>query len=151
MGTTYKTPRDKFEQQKRKQKSTISCVILGLRYKRAFSWETGLSIDKLKKEVERRKGKPLSKATIYNAISLINRYGKDTGVYVRSGFGNVIDEDNKSKIRYRYFIPKEPGEIVDEKRDLDHKKEIISLKEDNIDYFEKVTLPQEAQLNQLRE
>lgn len=150
MGTTFKTPKEKFDYQWRKQKSTICCVCDGLRYKGAFSWESGLTIMKLKEEVERRKGKPLGKQTIYDAISLINRYGQRTGVYVRSGHGPIITEDNQTKNEFRYFIPRD-NEIDYEKKDLDHKKDIITLKENHLEYYEKVSVPQEQKIEVMRE
>ena len=150
MGTTFRTPQDKFEYQWRKQHSTVSCVVLALRYKEAFSWETGLTIIKLKDEVEKRKGKPLCKQTIYDAISLINRYGKNTGVYIRSGIGSTIT-NNKPKNEHRYFIPKESKDIIDEKIDLEKKRERIMLKEEHIEFHEIQTIPQEKEHQAIRQ
>lgn len=150
MGTKFKTAEEKFEYRIRKQHSIESCVILSIREKKCFSWETGLSFKKLKPEVERRRGKKVSDVRVYQAISLINRYGKRFGVYIRSGIGYVeSDESNKRKIEHRYFIPKDEEDISDEKRDLDNKRIILNLKDEHIRFHEEITLPQEKRLSEI--
>lgn len=150
MGTTFKSKKEKFDYQWSKQKSTICCVCNSLRYKGAFSWESGLTLKKLKEEVERRKGRPLTDQTIYDAISLINQFGQNTGVYIRSGHGFTIIDDNTSKTEYRYFIPRD-NEIDNEKRDLDRRKERIENKESHLEYYEKISVAQEKSIELIRE
>lgn len=150
MGTKFKTQQEKFEDRIKKQLSVESCVILTLRERKCFSWRTGLSFKRLKGEVERKRKRNFCDGRIYEAISLINRYGKRFAVYIRSDFGYVEDEDNKRKIEYRYFVPKGLPDINDEKRDLDNKEEVVSLKKSHLQYHEEITLPQEQRLAQIQ-
>ena len=63
---------------------------------------------------------------------------------------NTDNEDNKRKIEYRYFVPKGLPDINDEKRDLDNKEEVVSLKKSHLQYHEEITLPQEQRLAQIQ-
>ncbi len=150
MGTKFKTKEETFEHRIRSQLSVESCIILTLRDKKCFSWMNGLSFIKLKGEVERRRKRDFCDGRVYEAISLINRYGKRFAVYIRSGFGYVEDENNKRKIEYRYFVPKELPDINDEKRDLDNREEIIDLKKSHLQHHEEITIPQEQKLAQIQ-
>ena len=147
MGTKHKTSQEKFEYRMTKH-SVEKEVYVILKPKK--SWEAGLSFKKLKEEIELRRQRSFSEGRIYEAISLLNRFGKPYGIYVRSGYGHVEDENNKTKIEYRYFVPTNQFDISKEKTDLEHKKDIIDLKEDNLEHHEKITIPQEQKLLEIQ-
>lgn len=147
MGTKFKTPEEKFEYRMTKHSVEKEVYVI---LKPLKSWETGLSFKKLKEEVEKRRQRTFCDGRIYEAVSLLNRYGKPYGIYIRSGYGHVEDEDNERKIEYRYFVPTEQFDISKEKTDLDHRKQIVLLKEDNLDYHEKITIPQEIKIAQIQ-
>ena len=148
MGTKFKTQQEKFEYRMTKH-SVEKEVYVILKPKK--SWENGLSFKKLKEEIEQRRQRTFCDGSIYEAISLINRYGKRMAVYIRSSHGYIEDDDsNKRKIEYRYFVPKQPEDINDEERDLENRKGIINLKEDHLEYHEKVTIPQEIKLAEIQ-
>jgi len=146
MGTKFKNPEEKFEY--RMTKNSVEKEIYVI-LKPMKSWETGLSFLRLKARVEERRKRTFCNGRIYEAISLLNRFGKDYGIYIRSGYGHVGDKDNKNKIEYRYFVPTEQFDISKEKSNLEYRKEIINLKEDNLEHHEKVTIPQEIRIAQL--
>jgi len=147
MGTKFKTSQETFEYRMTKH-SVEKEVYVVLKPKK--SWKSGLSFNKLKEEIEQRRQRPFCKGRIYEAISLLNRFGKPYGIYIRSGYGHVEDKDNKTKIEYRYFVPTEQFDISKEKVDLEHRKEIIGLKEDHLEHHEKVTIPQEQKLAEIQ-
>ena len=137
--------RDRFMNRMNKQWSVERSVILNLRPKR--NWEHGLTTDELLKKInsERKRKKEYGKGKIYDSISLINRFGSvDYGIYIASRIG-WIDKKNKTT-EYRYFNIKELNETDREKRKLDSKKEIVKLKEKNVEYHEKKTIPQEQKI-----
>lgn len=145
MGTKFKTPREKFEHRMGKSGMSVEkeiCLILQPR----TSWTKGLSFVNLKAEVERRFKRTFCNGRIYEAISLINRYGKNQSIYLRSEFGYVEDENQNKKIEYRYYIPTEPDDVNRERKDLENKREIINLKEDHLEHHEKVTIPAREQI-----
>jgi len=145
MGTKFKTPQEKFDYRMEKKGMSIEkevCLIL----KPRTSWEAGLSFNKLKAEVERRFNRTFCNGRIYEAVSLINRFGKHQAVYLRSSFGYVVDENNIRKIEHRYYIPTEPEDVYREEKDLENRKEIIHLKKDHLEHHTKVTIPQEQKL-----
>jgi hypothetical protein len=150
MGTKFNNPQEKFEYRIKKQNSVELCIINSLRDRECFSWENGMSFEELKGEVELRRKRPFCKGTIYESISLINRYGRRFAVYIRSAHGPVITDENETKIVYRYFIPIEQFDVSNEKRDLDHKEQIINLKKGHLEYHEQVTIPQEKRLNEIQ-
>jgi hypothetical protein len=150
MGTYFKIPKERFEYRMNKKKGLSVEQAICLILKPRKSWENGLSFKKLKEEIERRKNKIYCKVRIYGAISLINRYGKNYDVYLRSGYGHIEDENNQRKIEYRYFIPTESIDVEDEKRNLNHKEQIINEKATHLDYHEKITIPQEQKLREIR-
>lgn len=147
MGTKFKTPKEKFEYRMTKHSVEKEIYVI---LKPKKSWETGLSFIKLKEEVEKRRHRPFCDGRIYDAISLLNRFGKPYGIYIRSGYGHVEDDDNQRKIEYRYFVPTEQFDISKEKTDLEHRKDIIELKEDHLEHHEKVTIPQEQKLAEIQ-
>ena len=149
MGTHYNNEAEKFEYRRGKQNSVECCIIIEMKVKPSISWESGLTFKELKELVERRRKRTFSNARLYSAISLINRYGIHHGVYLRSEYGFVIDEDNNKSPQYRYFIPTELNDINEEFGDLEHKKIIIGYKESHLQYHEKITIPQEQKLRVL--
>lgn len=141
--------RDKFILRMSKEKSVERAVVILLRPRR--SWENGLSSDKLLELVNKEKRKKYKKNRVYEAISLINRFGvTDWGIYIISRHG-WVDTDNNKNIEYRYFNVKEPNETRREFDKLDYKKDIINIKEDNVNYHESKTILQESQLETLRQ
>jgi hypothetical protein len=150
MGTHYKTQQEKFDYRINKQNSVECCLIIEIKEKRAKDWESGLTFKELKKSIEKRRKRNFSDIRIYDAISLINRYGKHHGVYLRSEYGFVIDNDNNRHPQWRYFIPTNHDDINREYGDLENKKMIIGLKEDHLQHHEQITIPQEKQLEELR-
>lgn len=146
MGNRFKTAEEKFEYRMSKQSIEREICILG---KPKKTWETGWSIKKLKKEVEIRKGRNYSKGRIYEAVSLINRFGKPYGIYLRSAYGFVEDENNKRKKEYRYFVPTDVADIMDEKRHLESREEILQLKGNHLEHHHKITIPQERKIQEL--
>jgi len=147
MGIKFNTTQEKFEY--RMKKNSIEKEIYVI-LKPKKSWDMGLSFKRLKGEVERRRKRTFCNGRIYEAISLLNRYGKPYGIYLRSAYGYVEDEDNKRKIEYRYFVPTQQFDIDSEKRNLEYKGEIIELKTENLEHHEKVTIPQEIQLAEIQ-
>lgn len=147
MGTKFKTQQERFEYRMTKHsvEKEVFCIL-----KRTDCWENGWSFKKLKQEVELRRKRIFSDDRIYSSISLLNRYGKPYGIYVRSGYGHVEDDSNKRKIEYRYFVPTEQFDISQEKTDLEHKRDIIELKEDHLEHHEKITIPQEQRLAEIQ-
>jgi len=105
--------------------------------------------DKLN-DVEISLKKVFCDGTIYSAISQINRYGKKQGVYIRSKPEGCIDETNKRKIEFRYFIPIELGDINEEKINLESRKEMITLKEIHLEHHKDITIPQEQRLAEIQ-
>lgn len=146
MGTYYKTPKEKFEYRMSKQTSVECCIIIEIKERRAINWATGIAFKLLKQFVERRRNRKFTNQRIYEAISLINRYGIHHGVYLRSEYGFAIDEENNKSPEYRYFIPTEQDDINRERSDLEHKEEILGLKKEHLQYHEQITIPQEKQL-----
>lgn len=146
MGTKFKNPQEKFEYRMTKN-SVEKEIYVVLKPKQ--SWESGMSLIKLKEEIEARRKRTFCEGRIYEAISLLNRFGKPYGIYIRSAYGHVTDENNKNKIEYRYFVPTEQFDISKEKSDLEYRKEIINLKEGNLEHHEKVTIPQEQKIAQI--
>lgn len=149
MGTYYKTPQEKFEDRRSKTNSVECCIIIEMRVKPSINWKTGLTFKELKELIQKRRNRKFTDQRIYEAISLINRYGKSHGVYLRSGYDYIVDEGNNKKPQFRYFIPMETDDINRERTDLEHKKDIIELKQEHIQYHETVTIPQEVELQQL--
>lgn len=149
MGTYYKTQQEKFEYRINKQNSVECCLIIEIKEKRARNWETDLTFKELKKLIEKRRKRPFSDMRIYDAISLINRYGKHHGVYLRSEYGFVIDSNNNKNSQWRYFIPTEQDDINREFGDLENKKIIVGLKEEHLQHHEQITIPQENRMQEL--
>ena len=147
MGTKFKTPEEKFEYRMGKHSVEADVILIT---KPRTSWESGISFLNLKKEIEKMRKKEYCDGRIYEAISLINRFGKDYGVYLRSGYGWIEDINNERKLEYRYFIPTESFDIQKEKGDLDYKKQIINLKEGSLEHHEKITIPQEQKIAQIQ-
>ena len=140
------TPKQRFEYLM--GKSSVEFTIIPI-IKPFTSWKNGISFIKLKEEVEKIKKKNYCAGRIYQAISLINRFGKDYGVYLRNEIGE-IEVDGKIKMEYRYFVPKEQEDISREKGDLEYRKEIVNLRENHLEHHEKVTIPQEEKLAEIQ-
>jgi len=145
---TKLTPEEKFLRRWHKAKS-VEKQIYGFTKPRK-SWDQGISFKKLKEKVEMSLGKNFCEGTIYNAVSSLNRFGNLVGIYLRSGSDWTTDENNKRIREYRYFVPTESPDIEDEKKDLDVRKGLIILKENNLEHHEKITIPQEQQLAQIQ-
>jgi len=148
MITAIEKRQDRFINAMNKPWSVERSIIINMKPRR--TWESGLTVDKLLSLInsERKRKKKYKKGKIYDAISLINRFGTiDWGIYIATRVGWVDDE--KKNTEHRYFNIKEPDETDREKRRLDHKKEIINSKESNVEYHEKVTIPQEQKIAQI--
>jgi len=120
IGTTEKL-RDRFMNRMSKQWSVERSVILNLRPRR--NWEEGLATEELLKKInsERKRKKKYGKGKIYDAISLINRFGSvDYGIYIASRVG-WIDRENKTT-EYRYFNIQELNEADREKKKIRFQK-----------------------------
>jgi len=113
------------------------------------SWETGLSFKSLKDEVERRRKRGFTDQRIYEAVSLLSRYGKRYGIYIKSDYGFVETSDGKKK-EFRYFVPENQKDISREEDKLDDKKDIVEQREKSLEYHRKVTIPQELKLAQIQ-
>lgn len=142
--------RDKFINRMMKPWSVEREIILTIRPLRL--WEVGLATDELLEKINenRKKKRPYNKQVIYDSISLINRFGSsDYGVFIvsRGGYSN---SNNKEGYEYRYFNVKDPDTIDGEKRKILYKGEILDIKETNLEYHEKKTIPQEAQLKEIQ-
>lgn len=138
--------RDKFNRRMGKEKSIERAVVILL--KPRHRWETGLSIESLLKMIIKEKKSTYGKDRIYEAISLINRFGQPWKIYIISQNG-WYEQDGERKHEYRYFTPEEPQDIVREKDKLEDKKDIIGLKENHLEHYEHVDLPQEAKLEEI--
>lgn len=141
MGTKFRTPQEGFEYRMRKNSVVKELYVI---LKPLKTWEEGMSFKGLKAEIERRRNRTYSNTGIYNEISSLNKFGKAYGIYIRSGFG-YCDDGIKE---YRYFVPTEQFDISKEKIHLESRKELIELKEDNLEHHEKVTIPHEQQITQ---
>lgn len=118
-------------------------------------WENGLTIDNLRKlikhsivkfarlnlkEEKRRvvQKKKVSKGSIYNAISKINRYSKPA-FYIMSSFGYI----KNGKKEYRYFVPREDKHFFEEEKKI---RDNISRKverENNLQQYRNIEVPLE--------
>jgi len=142
--TSIEKARERFES-RMKDKLSVEFVIIPI-LKPKKTWENGLTFKQLKAEVEARKKRVFSDNRIYDAISLLNRFGADWDIYIRSEARAVLDDDNKKKREHRYFTLKEQWDISQEKKKLDDRREVINLKEQHVEYHEKITIPQEQKV-----
>ena len=142
--TSIEKAKERFES-RMKDKLSVEFVIIPI-LKPKKTWENGLTFKQLKSEVEARKKRVFSDNRIYDAISLLNRFGADWDIYIRSEARAVLDEDNKQKREHRYFTLKEQWDISQEKKKLDDRREVINLKEQHVEYHEKITIPQEQKV-----
>jgi|ETNvirnome_2_300_1030623.scaffolds.fasta_scaffold01131_5 hypothetical protein len=147
MGTKFKTPEEKFEYRISKQSVEADVIVIT---KPKTTWQKGIPFLKLKAEVEKRRKREYSEGRIYEAISLINRFGRAYGIYLRSAYGWAEKLIGKSKLEYRYFVPTDDFDIQKEKMDLENKKVIVGQKEAHLEHHEKVTIPQEQKIAQIQ-
>jgi hypothetical protein len=109
------------------------------------TWEKGLSSKKLAEEVEKRRKRKYSIKRIYEAISLLTRYGKRYGIYIKSDYGFVDTMDGKKR-EHRYFVPENKRDLSREEDKLDDRKDIVIQREESLKYFEEITIPHEQKL-----
>lgn len=144
----------KFEEQQRnflkrmaKPQSVERTVYFNL--KPRHFWEEGLTIIQLREIVIKEKKKRYTAQRIYNAIGDINRFGKKWGLYIRSDYSWIDTKEGKKK-EWRYFTPFNKEDVSDEFEKLDDRKFNAKLREESLEYHQKVTIPQEQKLAQIQ-
>ena len=147
MPTTHKTDKEKFDYRINRDSSVEKSIYVELKPRK--NWNDGLTLKELKKRIELKHKAEYSVGRIYEAVSLINRYGKNHDIYIRSGYGWVTDSSNNKKVQYRYFVPTEQFDISKEREDLEHKHEVVLMKEEHLEHHEKITIPQEQALKEI--
>ena len=134
---------------RRMQRNGVEATVHAI-LKPKHSWDEGLTFEILCKEVRRLRDKKVGDSRIRHAISMHNRFGVMYGIYIKSDFGWVGEDKEKSK-EWRYFVPKEQEDINREHTKLEHVKDIANLKEGNLSEYEIKTIPQERQLEELKQ
>lgn len=109
-------------------------------------WDEGISFKNLKIEVEKSLNKVYSDATIYNAISSLNKYAKLIKIYLRSSCGRTVD----GKVEHRYYVPTTPTDINDEDKDLEHREATIHIRQRSLENHREITIPQEQKLAEIQ-
>ena len=145
--TSIEKARERFER-RMNDKLSVEFVIIPILQPRK-TWENGLTFKQLKEEVERRKNKIFSDNRIYDAVSLLNRFGARWDIYIRTEARSVLNEENKQKKEHRYYTLSDQFDISNEKKKLDDRKEIIVLKERHVEHHEKVSIPQKVEISQI--
>ena len=143
-----KTPQDKFQHRWEKDKSVEKQVYAFTKGRK--SWREGITFKKLKEKIEISLKRPYCEGRIYEAISLLNRFGEDIDIYLRSSSDWVDDEDNNKKREHRYYVPTEPHAINDEETDLENKEENVRLKQKHLEHHREITIPQEQKLAEIQ-
>lgn len=155
----------KFERQKqifeyRMTKNSVEKEIYVL-LKPRNCWEDGFAIEKLINEVSKRmnrikkansirKRKEYSEERVREALSLLNKFGKNYGIYIKSDYGWFNDNDGNKIKEFRYFVPKQQNDITREKDKLENVVDVVNLKENTLTHYEEETIKQEQQLETIR-
>ena len=141
---TKKTPKEIFERRWEKDRSVEKQVYTFT--KRRKCWDEGITFKKLKEKIEISLKKPYCEGRIYEAISLLNRYGEGLGIILRSS----SNRNDEGKMEYRYYVPTTQEDIVNEERDLGSRESNIQLKQGNLEHHRKITIPQEIKIEAIR-
>lgn len=119
------------------------------------SWETGITFEDLKKEINKRRterGKKELKTDnrIRIAISHHNKFGAETyGIYIQCDYGFVQIDENNKKREWRYFTPYEDGDFLKEEGKLEYIEDTAELKKNSLEYQKKIVIPQEQKLMEI--
>jgi|TARA_Y100000310_G_scaffold268957_1_gene281866 hypothetical protein len=125
-------------------------------------WEEGLTVDELRKKVKmsivkfarlnlkdnKRKvvqNKKVSKGTIYNAVSKVNRFS-DPSFYIVSSFGYLVN----GKKEFRYFVPKEDKHFFEEEKKIRDTIQRKVERESNLQTYRNIEVPLEIKHQQIQ-
>lgn len=148
MNPKFEEQKRRFEYRIKKEKSIERTIWAHLKPK--HSWEEGITIEQIRDIVIKEKKKKYTKNRIYQAISDIDRFGSRWGLYIKSDYGWVDTIEGKKK-EFRYFTPIKSNDIEREFSKLSNRKGNVNLREQSLEYHEKVTIPQEQKIEQIRQ